>query len=27
MWIAYVIFAAALLGERQIARTPIERTV
>jgi hypothetical protein len=27
MWIAYVIFAAALLGEHQIARTPIERTV
>jgi heme A synthase len=27
MWIAYLIFAAALLGEHQIARTPIERTV
>ena len=25
MWIAYVIFAAALLGERQTSKTPIER--
>jgi heme A synthase len=25
MWVAYVIFAAALLGERQTSKTPIER--
>ena len=26
MWIAYVIFTAALLGEHEKARAPIERT-